>query len=498
MALRPAPHRALRASCAATTSGLGAVVAHVAAGCAPPPWWLGLVAVLASLAAAVPLTRRRIDATGLTAVALVGQAAFHGGFMAHDPSASHGASYVVVAHAVAAGLVVAVAGSSERAWWRVADALRTFLRLSLGRLLGTPPRLVAVPGAPSVPATRAERVAHECLEASPRRPRGPPVVGVLLTLSSWRVAQGARRVPSARAATSSSVVARRPPPGSTARPHLLEGTMTSTEKPTSRPSRAATAAEERRRSARAQTRREWLIVGSVVAVVAAMIIGALLVTGSGSSPLGGDDDEATAQTDGPTPTVAQAPADDPDAGLVAEVTDEGGIAFGDPAAPHRVVVYEDLVCPFCGQLEATIGEDLAALVDAGDAVVEYRALNFLSRLGPYSLEAANAIAVVLDTTGPGAARRMHDLLFAEQPSESGPQPDADWLVERAVEAGAEESAVRPGIESVQFGGWVNRSTNAASEAGLSSTPTVLVDGEPVTDGATIDELAAAILQRASS
>lgn len=274
--------------------------------------------------------------------------------------------------------------------------------------------------------------------------------------------------------------------------------MTSTEKPTTRPSRAATAAEERRRSARAQRRREWLIVGSVVAVVAAMIIGALLLTGSGSSPLGGDDDEATAQTDGPTPTVAEAPADDPDAGLVAEVTDEGGIAFGDPAAPHRVVVYEDLICPFCGQLEATIGDDLAALIDAGDAVVEYRALNFLSRFGPYSLEAANAIAVVLDTTGPGAARRMHDLLFAEQPSESGPQPDADWLVERAVEAGAEESAVRPGIESVQFGGWVNRSTNAASEAGISSTPTVLVDGEPVTDGSTIDELAASILQRATS
>lgn len=184
MAHRPAPHRALRATCAATTSGLGAVAAHVAAGCAPPPWWLGLVAVLASLAAAVPLTRRRIDAAGLAAVALVGQAAFHGGFMAHDPSASHGTSHVVVAHVVAAGLVLVVAGSSERAWWRVADALRTSLRASLRRLLGPSAGLVAVPGRPSVPAVPAQRVALERVAGSPRRPRGPPVLDVLLPIPS--------------------------------------------------------------------------------------------------------------------------------------------------------------------------------------------------------------------------------------------------------------------------------------------------------------------------
>jgi protein-disulfide isomerase len=123
--------------------------------------------------------------------------------------------------------------------------------------------------------------------------------------------------------------------------------------------------------------------------------------------------------------------------------------------------------------------------------VEYRPVSILGRISDYSMRSANAFAVVLDTAGPEVAKEFHDLLYAEQPSESGPQPDDDWLVEKAVEAGAEESEVRAGIEDLAFEGWVENATDAFSKAGHTGTPTVLVDGEVVDSQEAVQAITAA-------
>ncbi len=164
------------------------------------------------------------------------------------------------------------------------------------------------------------------------------------------------------------------------------------------------------------------------------------------------------------------------------------LGVGDPDAPTEVVVYEDFLCPFCGQFEAASGEELQRLADAGQVYVEYRPLNFLGRIGDYSERATNAFAAVLDTEGPAVAKTFHDELFANQPSESGPFPDDDALVDLAVEAGADEAAIRPAIEDLAFEDWVSQATEEAAEAGVTATPTILVDGEPFTDGQTVEEL----------
>ena len=166
------------------------------------------------------------------------------------------------------------------------------------------------------------------------------------------------------------------------------------------------------------------------------------------------------------------------------------IPLGDPDAPTEVVIYEDFLCPFCGQLEQAASEDLERLAEEGQVYVEYRPLDFLSRFGDYSQRATNAVAAVLDTEGPEVALELHDLLFAQQPAESGPFPDDEALVALAVEAGADEAAVRPAIEDLAFESWVANATDEASQAGVNATPTILVDGEPLTDGATVEELAA--------
>ena len=230
-----------------------------------------------------------------------------------------------------------------------------------------------------------------------------------------------------------------------------------------RTDRAKVVAEERRK---ADQRKQQLTRVGVIAGVLVLLVGGYFFV----SNLGSDK------------------PDTPPAGASGDY----GLVIGEPDAPRSVVIYEDFLCPFCGQLEKTVGEGLDAAVEAGEIKVEYRPLGFLARISDYSPESANAFAVVLDSSGPEVAKEFHDLLYADQPSEEGPFPDTDALVALAVEAGADEANVRPGIEDMAFEGWVDGANDAASQADVNSTPSVFVDGELV-EAQSVSDIAAAII-----
>lgn len=172
-----------------------------------------------------------------------------------------------------------------------------------------------------------------------------------------------------------------------------------------------------------------------------------------------------------------------------------GVTVGPADAPRTVVVYEDFLCPFCGRLDAATYEQLADLAERGEVLVDYRPFSLLSP--DYSAEAAGAFKVVLDAAGPEVALAFHAALYAAQPDESGPYPDADALVDLAVASGATEADVRPGIEDGAGADWVEQASEAALATGLEGTPTVLLDGEPFTEGDSIDELADNLLTAVS-
>ncbi|MDN4172632.1 thioredoxin domain-containing protein [Nocardioides sp. SOB77] len=237
--------------------------------------------------------------------------------------------------------------------------------------------------------------------------------------------------------------------------------MSTKNRQQSRAERAATAIREQEARER---RRRGLVVGAVAGLLGLVVLVGVLVQGGRDT----------------TGAAAAAPAG---------ATGDYSLAIGDADAPHHVVVYEDFLCPFCGALEGETREDLERLAADGRVYVEYRPFDLLSRYGDYSARATNAFAAVLDVAGPRVAKDFHDLLFEQQPGESGPFPtDAD-LVDLAVEAGATEAEVRGPIEDGAFAQWVQNATDAASRAGVSGTPTVLVDGEQFTDGDTVEELA---------
>jgi protein-disulfide isomerase len=226
-----------------------------------------------------------------------------------------------------------------------------------------------------------------------------------------------------------------------------------------RAERAAAALKQQQRAER--QRRALMIGGVVVAVIVIVVVGFLV----------------SRKLD--TTSEVSAPA----------AGSEFGLTIGHSGAPHEVIIYEDFLCPFCGELESRTRDDLARLASDGKVQVEYRPFNLLTQAGDYSARAAGAFSIVLDKSGADVAKKFHDLLYENQPSESGPFPDDEALVDLAVQAGAKESQVSGPIMNNEGADWVARATKAAKKAGVRSTPTILLDGKVFTDGRTIDELA---------
>lgn len=169
------------------------------------------------------------------------------------------------------------------------------------------------------------------------------------------------------------------------------------------------------------------------------------------------------------------------AGTPSGVVDGYSVPMGPDDAPVTVTVYEDFMCPYCGLFEQVSSDKLKEYADSGDVQVRYHVVSFLddASTDDYSTRAANALAVVQDTAGAEAAVEFHDALFANQPAEGGAGISDEQMIELAVEAGAEEDAIRGPIEDLAFEQYVINATSEWSERGFTGTPAVAVNGEKV-------------------
>ncbi|TIC81555.1 thioredoxin domain-containing protein [Nocardioides sp. GY 10127] len=190
--------------------------------------------------------------------------------------------------------------------------------------------------------------------------------------------------------------------------------------------------------------------------------------------------------------------DDP-ADVAAAGAGEGtyGVTIGDDDAPHSLVIYEDFLCPYCGEFESATRTKLEKAANAGNVQIEYRPFNLLSSISDYSERSASAFFVVLDKEGPTVAKKFHDILYENQPSEDSETfPDNQQLLDWAVEAGADEDTVSDGILNESKKAFVAKATTAATDAGVQGTPTVILDGEQVS-GSSVDDIAQTVIDTVS-
>jgi len=225
-----------------------------------------------------------------------------------------------------------------------------------------------------------------------------------------------------------------------------------------RSDRAAALLAERKRK---EKRRNLLSIGGVGLVMALIVGGAVLF-----QVLNKDEVKAS------------------DAG-----SSDYGLLVGPDDAPHEVIVYEDFLCPVCEAFESAADDRLSELAAEGKVQIDYRPISIFEDFS-YSADSLNAFFVVQDAAGDDVAKLFHDLLYDDQPAEQGPYPDNDWLVAKAVEAGAVEADVRPGIEGDAKADAVEAASKEAEDAGVGGTPTILLDGVEFRDGKTWDDIAA--------
>lgn len=229
--------------------------------------------------------------------------------------------------------------------------------------------------------------------------------------------------------------------------------MSKSNRETSRAERAAASVIAQKRQ---EQRRRAMILGGVLGVLLLIVVAIIYGISSSNDTSG-------------------APATPPRG-----VTDTYSVVVGKSSAPKTMTVYEDFQCPICRDFEAATRDRVAAAVDAGKIKVDYRMVAFLDRSSTtnYSSRALNAAAVVLDTSGVDVFKKFHDLLYENQPREGSAGLTDDQLVQYAVQAGAKESAVRPGIVGNDFHQWTINATDQMSKNGVNGTPTVFIDGKP--------------------
>jgi protein-disulfide isomerase len=242
--------------------------------------------------------------------------------------------------------------------------------------------------------------------------------------------------------------------------------MSNKEKQRLRAERAAAALREKQR--RERRRQILTAIGVLVAIV--------LVVGGGFLINSMRDD--TTET----------------AGKIPQPGSEYGLTIGSADAPHQVVVYEDFLCPICGEFEAAGHEELAQLADQGKVQIEYRPFVLLSRLGEYSSRSTMVWSLVLQQDGADVAQKFHDLLFANQPSEEGPFPSREDLVTLAGQAGADTTKLQTAIDAGDGVDWPVNATKSAESLDVDSTPTITLDGKPFTNGRTAADLATNLIK----
>lgn len=230
------------------------------------------------------------------------------------------------------------------------------------------------------------------------------------------------------------------------------------------PDRRARAEQMRKERERADKRRRNGITTGIVVIVVVLIA----VAGFGIYQATSDDAGSGGTPDGVTA----------DGGILYDQEVATGNSSGD-TEPVEVVAYEDFYCPACGAFEQASGDYLQSAVEDGKISVEYRPIAILDRMSPdqYSTRSASAAACVADSAGPEAFHEFHGLLYENQPQEGSPGHDATQLKAYADEAGAD--GVSSCIEDDAYKGWVTDQTEAFGEDGYDQTPTVLVDGKPV-------------------
>jgi protein-disulfide isomerase len=215
----------------------------------------------------------------------------------------------------------------------------------------------------------------------------------------------------------------------------------------------------------------WWVLGAVV--IAAVVIG-VVVQQSRSS---------TENAKVVRPTSAAGP--------------NGGVLIGNPNAPVTITEYGDFQCPVCRELHQLWEPTLEQLIQQGKVKFEFVGLEYLDRGGTESLRSAGAGVCAADA---GKFLEYYNTLYDNQSeTENSGFLTNEQLVKFGTDAGIADPAFATCVNNGRFEGLVRKNTDAASQNGVTGTPTVLVNGKVISNSVAADpsRLTALVNQQSS-
>jgi protein-disulfide isomerase len=152
-----------------------------------------------------------------------------------------------------------------------------------------------------------------------------------------------------------------------------------------------------------------------------------------------------------------------------------GIVTG--SGPVVVEEYLDFICPYCRVYHDEAGDAVGRLVAENKITLVQHPVAYLDRFSTnqYSTRASAASACAADD---GRFQEYVAVLFAEQPEEGTAGPTDDQLIQMGTANGLSGSFAQC-VRDQRYVTWAKKVSDDASKAGVTSTPTVFVNGKKV-------------------
>lgn len=220
-------------------------------------------------------------------------------------------------------------------------------------------------------------------------------------------------------------------------------------------------------------------------VIAAIIIAAVLISGSlvflGMRSGLSKEDVQTAVISGLNDFVKNGPSgnNQPQAQapnvVTGDYTDSGAV-LGSKDATVAMVEFSDFQCPYCEKFYSGAYQDIKKnYIDTGKVKLVFR--NFPLDGHPGAYPAALAAQCVRDQGGDEMFFKMHDKIFENQ-GVLGGSADArkEALLGFAKEVGVDATKYTKCVEDDKFKNEINADLAAGQKAGVSGTPSFIVNG----------------------
>ncbi len=248
---------------------------------------------------------------------------------------------------------------------------------------------------------------------------------------------------------------------------------------------------ERTRRTSASTHRSAALPWAIAAAALVVALAAVLV------PKAAGHGEVADARSGATPGApAAVKSVDPrygDTSALERRSDGDPTALGRTDAPVVMIAYSDFQCPYCGRFARSTEKDLIAkYVDAGVLRIEWRDFPYLGKESVRAARAARAAAAQ------DRFWAFHDALYADQPPPNSGDLTAAYLTEVARKTGLDVRKFKHDMDSALSAKLVQHDFNEGLSAGVTGTPSFLVNGLPIIGAMPLADFEKAIEQAEKS